>query len=55
MISQAGADEAAGSASAPSPEPEALLEVDAVWSGAGVGSDWKKRTTGLAVSQRLKL
>ena len=38
-ILQAGADEAAGSASAPSPEPEALSEEDAVWSGAGVGPD----------------
>ena len=39
MILQAGADEAAGSASAPSPETEALSEEDAVRSGAGVGPD----------------
>ena len=55
MILQAGADEATGSASLPSPEPEALSEEDAVWSGAGVRPDWKKRTTGFAVSQRLKI
>ena len=47
------------SAMAPSPEPEALSEEDAVWSGDGVGPDWiggqQKRITGLAVSQWLKL